>query len=104
MRLVYLYINNTFVYSGSPLTIIPSLTAQTCDLSDWYYENPVPALYYGTFSKKAYYYEFRIVSLSGDFEIWTYDVANNPQPTPPYFKIYENIGGVPNIIDPNYFI
>ncbi len=98
------YVNNTFVFSGSPLTIIPSLTAQTCDLSNWYYENPIPALYFGTFSKKIYYYQFRVVSLTGDFEIWTYDVANNPTPTPPYFKIYENIGGVPNIIDPNYFI
>jgi uncharacterized delta-60 repeat protein len=28
------YLNETYMYSGSPLTLIPSLTAQTCDLTN----------------------------------------------------------------------
>jgi hypothetical protein len=98
------YVNTTIPYSGSPLTLIPSLSGQTCDLSSWDYNSPNPTRNYGNFSRGVYYYDFRIVSLSGDFEIWTFDIANNPTITPPFFKIYENIGGVPNVIDPSYFI
>jgi uncharacterized delta-60 repeat protein len=31
------YINETYMYSGTPLTLIPSLTAQTCDLDAYMY-------------------------------------------------------------------
>ena len=99
------YVNETISYSGSPLTLVPSLSAQTCDLSSFY-----PTIYDLSKNLKSYswnmeYYQIRIVSLSGDFEIWTYDTATYPhQSLTTLFKIYENIGGVPNVIDPTYFI
>lgn len=99
-----IYVNQTIPYSGSPLTIIPSLSAITCDLSSFSILNYSPTKNTSAYARTMIYWDIRIVSLTGDFEIWTYDIANNTAPTPPYFKIYENIGGVPNVIDPNYFI
>jgi hypothetical protein len=98
------YVNETIPYSGSPLTIIPSLSAQTCDLSSYFWSNSGSTTNLSNYVKNYYYYNFRVISNSGDFEIWSYDVANNPLFVPPLIKIYENIGGVPNIIDPSYFV
>jgi hypothetical protein len=96
------YVNQTIPYSGSPLTLIPSLSAETCDLSSFNFV-PSGVNNLGYYTWNMYYYQFRITSFTGDFEIWTYDVSTSPIPTP-LFKIYENIGGVPNVIDPSYFI
>jgi hypothetical protein len=100
------YVNETIPYSGSPLTLIPSLSAQTCDLSSFYPNDfGLPSKNLKSYSWGMLYYQFRIISLSGDFEIWTYDTATYPSVSlTTIFKIYENIGGVPNIIDTNYFI
>jgi hypothetical protein len=98
------YVNETIPYSGSPLTIIPSLSAQTCDLSGYSLDGTGSTLNIAIYRRNIYWYQFRIISNTGDFEIWTYNINTNPIPTPPYFKIYENIGGVPNVIDPTYFI
>jgi hypothetical protein len=99
------YVNETIPYSGSPLTLAPSLSAQTCDLSSFYPTNYSISKNTNAYSWYMEYYQIRIVSLSGDFEIWTYDTATYPSQTlTTLFKIYENIGGVPNIIDPTYFI
>jgi len=99
------YVIQTIPYSGSPLTPISSLSAETCDLSNFYFTNYSPSKNLGVYSWTMCCYQFRITSLSGDFEIWTYDTATYPsQYVTTLFKIYENIGGVPNVIDPTYFI
>ena len=101
------YVNQTIPYSGSPLTIIPSLSAETCDLSNFNLVNSGGSTNLGSYTWYMAYYEFRITSFTGDFEIWSYDLSSNPIPSPPLnplFKIYENIGGIPNVIDSSYFI
>jgi hypothetical protein len=99
------YVNETIPYSGSPLTLIPSLSAQTCDLSSFSTVNYDPSKNLQSYGWGMVYYQFRITSFTGDFEIWTYDTATYPsQYLTTLFKIYENIGGVPNVIDPTYFI
>jgi hypothetical protein len=75
------------------------------DDTDFYFTNFSPSKNLGVYSWTMCCYQFRITSLSGDFEIWTYDTATYPsQYVTTLFKIYENIGGVPNVIDPTYFI
>ena len=105
------YVNTLVPYSGSPLTLIPSLITETCDLSNWgniivsppsknlnYY------LYYG------YLYEVRCVNTLNpqDFEIWAPAFSNGVwvgYPSPPTLnKIYDYIGGVPTVYAPTYFI
>jgi hypothetical protein len=98
------YVNETIPYSGTPLTIIPSLSAETCNLSNWEYDIPVNPnngyyIYYSV------YLEVRVVNPLNpqDFEIWTRPIVSGIV-SPVWVKIYEYIGGVPNVIDPSYFI
>ena len=105
------YINETIPYSGSPLTIIPNLSGKTCEFNNWTYvvnniiTNSGYYIYYG------YYYNIRRPNPLdvSDFEIWTTNFTNGtyagyPSLATSLFKIYEYIGGVPNVIDPSYFI
>jgi hypothetical protein len=107
------YVNTLVPYSGSPLTLIPSLITETCDLSNWgniivsppsknlnYY------LYYG------YLYEVRCVNTLNpqDFEIWAPIFSNGTWAGYPfltalsYNKIYSYIGGIATVDEPTYFI
>jgi hypothetical protein len=105
------YVNTLVPYSGSPLTLIPSLITETCDLSNWEYVSVSPPskrlnyyLYYG------YLYQVRCVNTLNpqDFEIWSPTFSNGAWvgfPAPPvYNKIYDYIGGIPTVYDPSYFI
>jgi len=56
------YLNETYMYSGTPLTLIPSLTAQTCDLDSYmYYQQLDPTKNNHYYVKTLYYYNFYIL-------------------------------------------
>jgi hypothetical protein len=105
------YVNTLIPYSGSPLTIIPSLSAETCDLSNWtYLTNTPPSKNRGYYVYYAYYYQVRCVNTLNpqDFEIWAPTFSNGAwvgyPATPTLNKIYDYIGGVPTVYDPSYFV
>jgi hypothetical protein len=104
------YTNQTIPYSGSPLTIIPSLSAETCSLSDWKLVPGNPLLNNDYYIYMAYQYKIIMVNPldNEDFEIWAPTFINGAwvgYPSPPiYNKIYDYIGGVATIYDSNYFI
>jgi hypothetical protein len=103
------YINETIPYSGSPLTIISELSGKTCEFNDWTLSNNV--------SNNGNFYTnigagIKIVRPNPlnveDFEIYSYTPVNGTWVgyplTDPFVKIYEEIGGVPNVINPSFFI
>jgi len=106
------YINQTIPYSGSPLTLIPSLSAETCSFNDWteVSNSIIPSKnlnYYRYFSH--YYTVIATNTLNPqDFEIWAPTFVNGVYNGFPGIailnKIYENIGGVGTVIDANYFV
>jgi|LakMenE01Jun11ns_1017448.scaffolds.fasta_scaffold9959670_47 hypothetical protein len=105
------YINETVPYSGNPLTIIPNLSGKTCDFNNWTYNSANPSINNGFYVQFGFWYEVRRTNPLNvaDFEIWTTNLTNGTytgypgQPTA-LFKIYEFVGGVPNVIDPNFFV
>ena len=105
------YINQTVPYSGSPLTIIPSLSAETCSFNDWTEKAT------GTLSKNLnfyvyygfYYRQILTNPLNPqDFEIWAPIFVNGVYVgfpgTPTLQMIYQYTGGVVTFIDTNYFV
>lgn len=56
------YLNETFMYSGSPLSIIPSLSAQTCDLDSYmYYQQQDNTKYNHYYYKTTAWYNFYLL-------------------------------------------
>jgi hypothetical protein len=105
------YVNETIPYSGSPLTIIPSLSGKTCDFLDWKNIStgtPVKNLSYYRYD--SIYYNVRVTNPLNpqDFEIWAPTFINgvfNGYPGSVVLnKIYERIGGIETVIDPSYFV
>ncbi len=105
------YINQTIPYSGSPLTLIPSLSAETCSFDNWTeVQTGVASKNLSFYRYYTYYYQTRLTNPLNpqDFEIWAPTFVNgvyNGYPGAPILnKIYERIGGVGTVIDPNYFV
>lgn len=98
------YNNYTYPYSGTPATIIPSLTSQTCDISTNLVGDNSSAGYV-----KAYYrYDaefYNPADLSGSFRIFAREInANGNVNLSVKTLIYELTGGVVTYTDPQYLV
>jgi hypothetical protein len=98
------YNNYTYPYSGTPATIIPSLTSQTCDIST----NLVGDNSSGGYTKAYYRYDaefYDVTDLSGSFRIFAREInANGNVNLSVKTLIYELTGGVVTYTDPQYLV
>jgi hypothetical protein len=105
------YINETIPYSGSPLTLVPSLSAETCSFNNWT-EVPtgVPSKNLNFYKYDAFYYYTAVINPLNhqDFEIFAPVLSNGTwagYPSPPTLNlIYRYVGGSVTFIDNNYFV
>jgi hypothetical protein len=98
------YNNYTYPYSGTPATIIPSLTSQTCDIST----NLVGDNSSNSYRKLYYRYDAEFYDaddLSGSFRIFAREInANGNVNLSVKTLIYELTGGVVTYTDPQYLV
>jgi hypothetical protein len=106
------YCNETYMYSGSPLTLIPSLSAETCDFTGRAYLSPSDPSYYNPSNNGGSYVnrvmDFKIIAtnnndIPNNFSIQTRTKING-EPTGLYFDIYTVVGGLVTYSDPTYII
>jgi hypothetical protein len=106
------YCNETYMYSGSPLTLIPSLSAETCDFTGRAYLSPLDPSNYnptnngGSYVK--YLANYQVITtdsndIQNNYSIQTQTNVNGI-PTGAYFDIYTVVGGVVTYSDPTYII
>lgn len=98
------YNNYTYPYSGTPATIIPSLSSQTCDISTNLVGNQTSSTYFKTYYQYTaeFYDEF---DLSGSFRIFSLEInANGTVNSSVKTLIYELTGGVVTYTDSQYLV
>lgn len=104
------YATETIPYSGSPLTLIPSLSSQTCTFNDWTFVQNNILLNTGYYFYIGLRIQVRMINPldNQDFEIWAPNLINGAwigyPAAPVYNKIYDYIGGVATVYDTNFFI
>lgn len=100
--------NYTFPYSGDPLTIIPSLSSETCsNFSDYLPDLSSP--YFAVYQQRLLWnYEFEIFDPTNleNFRIYSIRTLKNGAPASPIERtiIYEYSGGTVTYIDNDYFV
>lgn len=102
------YINETYMYSGTPLTLIPALTAKTCDFTGVMSYNPTGTTITNNnyFRRSLWKYQFTILTPSinmVDFKIQTYTFVSGDT-TNSLIDIYIYSGGTVVYSDPTYII
>ncbi len=105
------YINQTIPYSGSSLTLIPSLSAETCSFDNWTeVQTGITSKNLSFYRYYTYYYQTRLTNPlnNQDFEIWAPVFVNGTwagfPALPTLQMIYQYSGGVVTFIDTNYFV
>jgi hypothetical protein len=100
------YLNKTLPMSGTNYTIIPSLSAQTCDLIGEYRSQNYLSGYNDDYYIK-YQYDYRVELTNvldiNDFKILAKNLVNGV-PTGNYFTIWEIQNGTVIYSDPNFII
>lgn len=102
-RDLYYYINETVPASGTSYTLIPSLSAVTCDSIDSYFQK-------NTTSYRYYDGDFKVELTNpsdwGDFKIYVNTTIESSKNNTPYnwVEIYNYSGGTIHYSDPNYII
>ena len=98
------FLNKTLPMSGSNFTVIPSLSASTCNLLGQYTSSP-PGINSDYF--KAYLYDYK-AELTNPNNLLDFKISGrlivNGIPTGNFFRIWEIQNGVVIYSDPNYII
>jgi hypothetical protein len=84
---------NTYPFSGTPSTLIPSLSGTVCNYDSYGQSTFNATAGQTTFFHYRHEYETRLLNSSNDFEIWATPIING-QLVPPKVLAYSNIGGV----------
>ena len=84
---------NTYPFSGTPSTLIPSLSGTVCNYNSYGQSTFNATSGQRNFTHYRHQYETRLLNSSNDFEIWATPVVNG-QLVPPKVLAYSNIGGV----------
>lgn len=100
------YLNETYMYSGSPLTLIPSLSAETCNfIGKAYLDTNSPSFYETTTNGGSYicYINFYKITYT-DLDNWKIQAEPiiNGVRTSPLVDAYVVVGGVVTFVDPAY--
>jgi hypothetical protein len=98
------FLNKTLPMSGSNFTVIPYLSASTCNLVGRYAPS-LPGINSDYFDANLYDYKVELTNPNNllDFKIITRTIVNG-NTTGNYFRIWEISGGTVIYSDPNYFI
>lgn len=98
------YYNYTFPFSGDPLTIIPSLSAETCPNISEYFSSL--SVYSTSNSRYPSYYIFKIFDPTNlqNFRIYSKTNLKNSLTTSEETLIYEYSGGTVTYINNDYFV
>ena len=93
---------NTYPFSGTPSTLIPSLSGTVCNYNSYGESTFNATAVQTTFLHYRHEYETRLLNSSNDFEIWGTPIVNGIR-VPPKVLAYSNIGGVITT-NPTYII
>lgn len=106
------YCNETYMYSGSPLTLIPGLSAETCDFTGRAYLSPLDPSNYNPTNNGGSYVKYlanykvittNVNDIQNNYSIQTQTNVSGI-PSGSYFDIYTVVGGVVTYSDPTYII
>ena len=100
--------NYTFPYSGDPLTIIPSLTSETCSNFSEYLPDLSSPIFGNNQQRYVWYHEFQVFDPTNleNFRIYAKRVLKNGKVASPIETtlIYEYSGGTVTYINNDYFV
>ena len=100
------------MYSGSPLTLIPGLSAETCDFTGRAYLSPLDPSNYNPTNNGGSYVKYlanykvittNVNDIQNNYSIQTQTNVSGI-PSGSYFDIYTVVGGVVTYSDPTYII
>jgi hypothetical protein len=99
------FLNKTIPMSGSNYTLIPELSASTCNLLGEYINNNNPSLNLDKYDRYVYQFYVELTNPNdiNDFKISTKNISNGVR-TGNYFRIWEIQNGTVIYSDPNFII